>query len=239
MRAVVRRVEDDGVVDDVEVVQRLEQLTDVAIVFDHAIGVFVVRHPALTAHRRAHMRVGMHARRVHPDKERLVGLHLPLDEVDGGICCLVVDCFHPLFGQRAGVLYDLFADFAKARIDRRIVDIAGLASENAARTELCFERRVLRIVGVFGVLFGIKVIQVAEELVEAVYRRQIFITVAKTVLAELARRIAERFERFGDGDVLGCNPTVAPGMPTLDRPVRMTDCPVINDDRPAVQLCSA
>jgi hypothetical protein len=80
VRAVVRGVEDDGVVDDVEVVQRLEQLTDVAIAFDHAIGVLVVRHPALTAHRRAHMRVGMHARRVHPDKERLVGLHLPLDE---------------------------------------------------------------------------------------------------------------------------------------------------------------
>ena len=28
------------------------------------------------------------------------------------------------------------------------------------------------------------------------------------------------------------------GMPTLDRPVRYTLWPVMNDDRPAVQLCS-
>src|SRR6516165_6911223 len=34
----------------------------------------------------------------------------------------------------------------------------------------------------------------------------------------------------------GCNPTVAPGMPTLDRPVRITDCPVMNDDRGEFEL---
>ena len=28
------------------------------------------------------------------------------------------------------------------------------------------------------------------------------------------------------------------GMPTLDSPVRKTLCPVMNDDRPAVQDCS-
>ena len=35
-----------------------------------------------------------------------------------------------------------------------------------------------------------------------------------------------------------CSPTSAPGMPTLLRPVRKTLWPVMNDDRPAVQLCS-
>jgi hypothetical protein len=35
-----------------------------------------------------------------------------------------------------------------------------------------------------------------------------------------------------------CLPIGAAGMPTFDRPVRNTLCPVMNDDRPAVQLCS-
>ncbi|MNP53437.1 hypothetical protein D3C76_1479150 [compost metagenome] len=38
---------------------------------------------------------------------------------------------------------------------------------------------------------------------------------------------------------LACSPTGTPGMPTLDRPVRRGVCPVMNDDRPAVQLFSA
>ena len=35
-----------------------------------------------------------------------------------------------------------------------------------------------------------------------------------------------------------CRPTSMPGIPTLLMPVRYTLCPVMNDDRPAVQLCS-
>ena len=37
--AVVRRVDDDGVVGDAEVVELLQQLADVAVVLDHAVGV--------------------------------------------------------------------------------------------------------------------------------------------------------------------------------------------------------
>ena len=36
-----------------------------------------------------------------------------------------------------------------------------------------------------------------------------------------------------------CRPTGAPGTPTFDRPVRSGVWPVMNDDRPAVQLFSA
>ena len=36
----------------------------------------------------------------------------------------------------------------------------------------------------------------------------------------------------------GCSPTSAPGMPTLDRPVRNTLWPVMKAARPAVQDCS-
>ena len=34
-------------------------------------------------------------------------------------------------------------------------------------------------------------------------------------------------------------PRSAPGMPTLERPVRMGFCPVMKAERPAVQLCWA
>ena len=35
----------------------------------------------------------------------------------------------------------------------------------------------------------------------------------------------------------GCSPRSAPGRPTLVRPVRIGDWPVMNAARPAVQLC--
>ena len=64
------------------------------------------------------------------------------------------------------------------------------------------ERRiVLRPIRLLGLFLGIEVIQIAEELVEAVIGRQILVEVAEMVLAELSRRIAQRLERLGDGDV--------------------------------------
>jgi hypothetical protein len=36
----------------------------------------------------------------------------------------------------------------------------------------------------------------------------------------------------------GCSPIGEPGTPTLLSPVRKTLCPVMNEERPAVQLCS-
>ena len=46
----------------------------------------------------------MHAGRVHPGKERPVGLDLPLHEIDRGGGGLVVDRFHPFGIEWAGVL---------------------------------------------------------------------------------------------------------------------------------------
>ncbi|MNR52628.1 hypothetical protein D3C85_1724980 [compost metagenome] len=44
-------------------------------------------------------------------------------------------------------------------------------------------------------------VQVAEEFVETVVGRQVFILVAQVVLAELAGDVALGFECLGDGDV--------------------------------------
>ena len=54
----------------------------------------------------------------------------------------------------------------------------------------------------FGLVLGIQVIKVAEELVEAVHRGQEFVAVAEMVLAELPGRIALRLQQLGNGRIL-------------------------------------
>ncbi|MNZ44172.1 hypothetical protein D3C78_617980 [compost metagenome] len=55
------------------------------------------------------------------------------------------------------------------------------------------------------VFHGVQVIEVAKELVEAMYRGQELVAVAQVVLAELAGGIAHGLERGGDGDGFGGN----------------------------------
>ena len=66
-----------------EVVERLQQLADVPVHLDHAVGILVAGHAALPAHRVAHVGEDVHAREVHPGEERLAALHLLVHELDG------------------------------------------------------------------------------------------------------------------------------------------------------------
>ena len=70
--------------------------------------------------------------------------------------------------------------------------------KHTARSELFLERRVLRIVGQFGFFLGVQVIEVAEEFVEAVHGRKVFVAIAQMVLAELTGSVTERLEHLGD-----------------------------------------
>ena len=72
-----------------------------------------------------------------------------------------------------------------------------------------------RVVVELGLLLGVEVVEVAEELVEAVRGRQELVTVAEVVLAELAGGVALRLEGGRDGRVLGPQPDVGPGHPHL------------------------
>ena len=209
--AVVGAVDDDGVVGDLEIVERLQELPDVPIMLEHPIGVFVAGHAALAAHRRAHVGEDVHARGVHPDEERLTRLHLPLHEVDGGGRGFVVDRLHALAGQRAGIL-GLAVSVAVQHAARRV----GLG--------VC--RVLLRPVRAFGLLLGVQMVEVAEEFVEAVVGRQELVPVTQMVLAELAGSVAQGFQRFGDSDVarleayrraLGCRPSTGRCVWASDR----------------------
>ena len=91
---------------------------------------------------------------------------------------------------------------AQVRLHRWDRRLSSFGLEYAARrvcTHVCGV--IFWPVRTLGLFLGIKVIEVAEELVEAMHCRQKFVPVAKVVLAELACRIAEGFERLGDGDV--------------------------------------
>src|SRR5204863_9082533 len=91
----------------------------------------------------------------------------------------------------------------RARVRDRLPALpVGDAVQNAARTELLLERRILGIVGQLRLLLGVQVIQIAEELVEAMYGRQVFVAVTEVVLPELAGCIAERLEQLGDRRIL-------------------------------------
>ena len=144
----------------------------------------------------------VHAARIEPDEERLPVAVRPVDEVGRGLEELLVDRLHPLFRERPGVLAFLLAPGAEARIVARRDGRGRDAFHHAARTELRLEGGVLRIVRMFRFILGVQMIEVAEELVEAVNRRQKFVAVAEMVLAELPGRIALRLEQIGDGRVL-------------------------------------
>ena len=119
---------------------------------------------------------------------------------------LVVAGLHALLGERAGVLDLLLADPAPARLLGGVVGIGRPAVHHAARAEAFAKlRKVLRIrvVGQLRLLLGVQVIQVAEELVEAVGGRQELVQVSEVVLAELAGGVAERLQQLGNGRVLG------------------------------------
>ena len=139
----------------------------------------------------------------HQHEERLVVLDRLLHELEAGVEELLVDRLHALDRQRAGVL-DLL----------RAVGV-GPGVEHAARPELLLELGVLRIVRILRLLLGVQVVEVAEELVEAVRGRQELVAVAEVVLAELAGDVAERLQHVGDGRVFGLQPEVGAGQPDL------------------------
>src|SRR6185437_10431081 len=82
---------------------------------------------------------------------------------------------------------------------------------------LAQQRRLLgrRIVLVFGFFFCVEVVEVAEELVESVRRRQVLVQVAEVVLAELARCVPQRLEQFGNRRILFLQTDIYAGHPDL------------------------
>ena len=67
---------------------------------------------------------------------------------------------------------------------------------------------LLRIVGILRLFLGVEVIEVAEELVEAVDGREELVQIAEVVLAELSGGVAEVLHEVGDAGIFGLQPDV-------------------------------
>ena len=202
MRAVVGRVHDEGVVGDAEFVQEVQQDADRLVVVDHDVMVLGLPAAGLAQALRLGVGAEVHVRGVEPHEEGHAGVIVTLDEVDGLLEHFVVDRLHTLLGQRTGV------DDGLAALAVR------LAVQDAAGTEVRLEVREVDRVGIvaqFGLFLGVQVIEITEELVEAVHGRQVGITVAQMVLAELAGGIALALEDPSDGGILGTHAELGAG----------------------------
>src|SRR5262245_54716273 len=172
---------------------------------DHRVVVFGLPSARLPEARRLGVRAEVHGRGVEPDEERLAARLLALDEVDGAGQELVVDRLHTLARERAGVVDPLRA----VRIRPRVQHAPGPVLLSEAGEVL-----LRRVVAQLRLLLGVQVVEVAEELIEAVHRGQVLVAVAEMVLAELAGGVSERLQQLRDGRILG---------PHAERGPRQTD----------------
>ena len=187
--AVVGGEDDDGIVGDLEIVELLEQLADVAVELDHAVR--IEPESRLADGGRFQVREDVHPRRVEIAEPGAALFRLPIDEIERRSEELFIHSLHALLGERSRVLDRLFAHLAELLVDGRVVLVGCFALQHAARAEFLSERRVLRIVRIVRLFLGIQVVEVAEEFIESMHGWQMLIAIAEVILAELAGGIAE------------------------------------------------
>ena len=94
----------------------------------------------------------------------------------------------------------------------RVVRVGRPGVDQVARADLVAVGRIVREGVPVRIRHRVEVVEVAEELVEAVHRRQELVQVAEVVLAELPGGVALRLQRGGDGDGLGRHADVGAGL---------------------------
>ena len=196
MRPVVGRVHDDRVVGEAELVEQAQQVADeVVVVASSCRGSRTATdRPGPCSRACTWVRKCMCVELNHTKNGCVGAAPCPVMKSIAAAQELVVDGLHALLGERAGVLDPLRAVGVGPRVD----DPAGPEALLEVREVLG-----LGVVVELGLLFGVEVVEVAEELVEAVRGGQELVPVAQVVLAELAGRVALRLQRGGDGRVLG------------------------------------
>src|SRR5215510_16484982 len=112
---------------------------------------------------RPHMCAEVHASGIEPAEERRTRPHLTLHEIDCRRRRFIVDGFHALPGERAGVFDGLSADPAPAWLLGGVIPIRCLATQHAPWAKSFPELRIARIEPVLRVLLRVKVIQIAVE----------------------------------------------------------------------------
>ena len=168
-----------------EIVELLEQVADHLVVLHHAVGVEADAGDAPP-----------------PICLRCVQtcMRVVLNQTKNGLLVLVRRSMN--FGRRGEDLLDRRSasrSGERAGVFDRLPALAVTPRmQHAARPELLPELGILRIVVGLGLLLGIEVVEIAEELVEPVHGRQVLVAVAEVVLAELAGGVALRLEQVGN-----------------------------------------
>ena len=187
-----------------------------AVVFDHAVRIDAEPGDALRF--RLQPRPDVHPAGVEPDEERLLRIVRPVDEAEGRRKELLVHCLHALLVERPRVLAVLLAPLPEAGV----LAWNGLgrrgAAHHPARPKFLAELRAFGIVGMLRLVLGVEVVEVAEELIEAVHGGQELVAVAEMVLAELTGHVAERLQEVGDGRIRGLQALGRAGQSDLQQP---------------------
>ena len=205
MRTIVGRIHNDCVVSDAKIIEQFQQFAHMPVVLNHAVAVFILA--GNTAKLFFNVCAKVHAGAIPPGEERLTFLDLASDKIFGGCDCFIVNSFHALFCKVAGVLDFLFPDLAKAWVHRAIILVSCPGVQHSAGAKsleerlTIFQHHITGIIFVFRLLFGVEVVEIAEELVEAVDRRQVLVAVALVVFAKLASGVALAFENSRHGHV--------------------------------------
>ena len=129
----------------------------------------------------------------------MVGLVGAVDEAHRASQEFLVDRLHPGGVERAGVFDHLLADPAEPGIFRGVVGVGRPAMQHIARSVRFEKGGIGGVVRVFRFLMGIEMVEVAEELVEAMHGREVLVEIAEVILAELAGGVPHWLEELGDG----------------------------------------
>ena len=202
--AVVRGVDDDGVVFDTEVLELLEDGADLFVVLDHPGAHHILLGApfidGLLDELLGRVRPDVYRGRVEPHEEGLVALADAVQVLQRLVGHFLVEGLHALARQRTGVLDFLLADLAEFRIDGGIVGGGRPGVQHAARAKLLLVLGILlpRIVQLFRLFLGVEVVEIAEPFVEAVAGGQELVAIAQVVLAELRGGVADRLQHLGE-----------------------------------------
>src|SRR5215469_388746 len=112
----------------------------------------------------------VHASGVEPEEERFAVVLRLLDELHGVAEDFIVNRLHALRTEFPSVFDLLFADLSPTRLNRCVIHVRRPAMDHSTgshRLSCCG-----RIVRMARVLHGIQMIEIAKELIEAMYRRQ-------------------------------------------------------------------
>ena len=132
MRAVVGRIDDEGVLSDPHLIEIVKQRAHVFIVVYHRVVIWRLPAARLSQTLLLGMCEEMHVGEVHPDEERFAVIRAFLDEPLRLLSKVVVTRSHSLYVERSGILDLLFADPAPAWLHGRVVYVGCEAVDDAA-----------------------------------------------------------------------------------------------------------